>query len=199
MVLTGSILSLYRQMSKLRLVRQALAKANRNLGESNAKLQIINKDLIASDRIKEEYITLYLNKCRKYLEAQEILRNQLFKLAQGHQWDELYKKLKSSEILASEKERFYADFDELFLNLYPDFIRQFNSLLKPEAQIVPKNGEKLTTELRIFALIKLGIDDSSQIAKFLSYSLTTIYNYRSRVRNNALESKDDFETKVLAL
>ena len=77
--------------------------------------------------------------------------------------------------------------------------RQFNSLLKPEAQIVPKNGEKLTTELRIFALIKLGIDDSSQIAKFLSYSLTTIYNYRSRVRNNALESKDDFETKVLAL
>ena len=161
--------------------------------------QIINKDLIASDRIKEEYITLYLNKCRKYLEAQEILRNQLFKLAQGHQWDELYKKLKSSEILASEKERFYADFDELFLNLYPDFIRQFNSLLKPEAQIVPKNGEKLTTELRIFALIKLGIDDSSQIAKFLSYSLTTIYNYRSRVRNNALESKDDFETKVLAL
>ena len=198
-VLTGSILSLYRHMSKLRLVRQALAKANRNLGESNAKLQIINKDLIASDRIKEEYITLYLNKCRKYLEAQEILRNQLFKLAQGHQWDELYKKLKSSEILASEKERFYADFDELFLSLYPDFIRQFNSLLKPEAQIVPKNGEKLTTELRIFALIKLGIDDSSQIAKFLSYSLTTIYNYRSRVRNNALESKDDFETKVLAL
>ena len=198
-VLTGSILSLYRQMSKLRLVRQALAKANRKLEESNAKLQIINKDLVASDRIKEEYITLYLNKCRKYLEAQEILRNQLFKLAQGHQWDELSKKLKSSEILASEKERFYADFDELFLNLYPDFIRQFNSLLKPEAQIVPKNGEKLTTELRIFALIKLGIDDSSQIARFLSYSLTTIYNYRSRIRNNALESKDDFETKVLAL
>ena len=94
---------------------------------------------------------------------------------------------------------FKDDNDELFLNLYPDFIRQFNSLLKPEAQIVPKNGEKLTTELRIFALIKLGIDDSSQIAKFLSYSLTTIYNYRSRVRNNALESKDDFETKVLAL
>ena len=199
LVLTGSILSLYRQMSKLRLVRLALAKANRKLEESNSKLQTINKDLVASDHIKEEYITLYLNKCRKYLEAQEILRNQLFKLAQGHQWDELYKKLKSSEILSSEKERFYADFDELFLNLYPDFISQFNSLLKPEAEIVPKNGEKLTTELRIFALIKLGIDDSAQIAKFLSYSLTTIYNYRSRIRNNALDSKEDFETKVLAL
>lgn len=199
LVLTGSILSLYRQMSKLRLVRRALAKANRKLEESNSKLQTINKDLVASDHIKEEYITLYLNKCRKYLEAQEILRNQLFKLAQGHQWDELYKKLKSSEILSSEKERFYADFDELFLNLYPDFISQFNSLLKPEAEIVPKSGEKLTTELRIFALIKLGIDDSAQIAKFLSYSLTTIYNYRSRIRNNALDSKEDFETKVLAL
>ena len=199
LVLTGSILSLYRQMSKLRLVRLALAKANRKLEESNSKLQTINKDLVASDHIKEEYITLYLNKCRKYLEAQEILRNQLFKLAQGHQWDELYKKLKSSEILSSEKERFYADFDELFLNLYPDFISQFNSLLKPEAEIVPKSGEKLTTELRIFALIKLGIDDSAQIAKFLSYSLTTIYNYRSRIRNNALDSKEDFETKVLAL
>ena len=197
--LIGGILSLRKQMHKLKLVRQALAKANHKLEESNSKLQIINKDLVVADRIKEEYITLYLNKCRKYLESLETMRNQLYKMAQGHQWDELYKRLKSGDMFAGEKERFYADFDELFLNLYPDFINQFNALLKPEAQIVPKNGEKLTTELRIFALIKLGIDDSAQIARFLSYSLTTIYNYRSRIRNNALDSKDDFETKVLAL
>lgn len=193
------LMSLRKQMLKLRLVRQALAKANHKLEESNTKLQGINKNLVTADHIKEEYITRYLNKCRKYLESIETSQKQLLIMAQGHQWDELYKKLKSANTLSAEKERFYADFDELFLNLYPDFINQFNSLLKPEAQIVPKNGEKLTTELRIFALIKLGITDSAQIARFLSYSLTTIYNYRSRIRNCALDSKDDFETKVLDL
>lgn len=199
LVLVVGIISLRKQMLKLRLFRQALAKANRKLEESNNKLQIINKDLVTSDHIKEEYITRYLNKCRNYLESLEIYRNQLIKLAQVHQWDDLFKKLKSGDTLSDEKDRFYADFDELFLNLYPDFIEKFNALLRSDAQIVPKSGELLTTELRIFALIKLGITDSAQIAKFLSYSLATIYNYRSRTRNNALDSKDDFETKVLNL
>lgn len=197
--LIGGIFSLRRQMHKLSITRIALARANSRLEESNTKLQIINKDLVTADRIKEEYITRYLNKCKKYLEALETYRNQLYKHAQAHQWDELFKIVKSDAAFASEKERFYADFDELFLNLYPNFIEQFNALLTPEAQIVPKKGELLTTELRIFALIKLGIDDSSQIAKFLSYSLTTIYNYRSRIRNNALDTNVDFETKVLEL
>ncbi|MCF0178860.1 MAG: hypothetical protein HUJ97_01260 [Bacteroidales bacterium] len=198
-VLLVGIISLRRQMLKAKLYRKALAKANKKLEESYAKLQVINSGLVSADKIKQEYIIQYLNRSKKYLESLETYRIQLIKLAQGHQWDELYKKLKSNESVSEEKDRFYADFDELFLNLYPDFLDKFNALLKPEAQIVPKNTELLSTELRIFALIKLGISDSTQIAKFLSYSLATIYNYRSRIRNNAIDTTTDFETKVLEL
>ena len=198
-ILLVGLISLRKQMLKAKLYRKALAKANKKLEESYAKLQVINTGLMSTDKIKQEYIIQYLNRSRKYLESLEIYRNQLIKLAQGHQWDELYKKLKASESMSDEKDRFYSDFDELFLNLHPDFLEKFNALLKPDAQFIPKGNELLTTELRIFALIRLGISDSAQIAKFLSYSLTTIYNYRSRVRNNALDTTADFETKVLQL
>lgn len=129
----------------------------------------------------------------------ESFQNHLYRLFQTHQMDELQKQLRSTQVMASEQADFYADFDQAFINLYPNFIRDFNALLVPEARIEPKRGEILTTELRIFALIRLGETDSNKIAKFLGYSLTTIYNYRSRVRNNALGDKDKFEDKVMAL
>ncbi|RYG51267.1 MAG: hypothetical protein EOO01_08880, partial [Chitinophagaceae bacterium] len=90
-------------------------------------------------------------------------------------------------------------FDTIFLNLFPDFVRDFNALLLPEERINLKAGELLNTELRIFALIRLGITDSAKIAAFLRYSLSTIYNYRTRARNRAAVSRDDFETRVMAI
>ena len=123
----------------------------------------------------------------------------VLKLVQSRQLEELTRKLKSTDFVEEELEKFYADFDQLFLTLYPNFVEKFNALLKPEAAILPKKGELLTTELRIFALIRMGETDSTKIAKFLNYSLTTIYNYRSRVRNNALGDKETFEQKVMKL
>ena len=82
------------------------------------------------------------------------------------------------------------------MHLLPDFVRKFNELLQNDAQIILKKGELLNTELRIFALIRLGIDDSSQIAEFLRYSVNTIYNYRAKVKNKACVSRDDFEKLV---
>ena len=141
----------------------------------------------------------YLSRSHNYLGSIESIQRQMLKLVQTRQIDELTKKLKSTDFVEEELEKFYADFDQLFLTLFPNFVEKFNALLKPEAAILPKRGELLTTELRIFALIRMGETDSSKIAKFLNYSLTTIYNYRSRVRNSALGDKETFEHEVMKL
>ena len=198
-MLVAGILQLWRQHKKLNHARQALSKVNNELKISNLQLKDFNRDLAASDKVKEEYILKYLGRCRRYLGAFESYQRQMYKLMQTHQIEELGKQLKSTQVINDEQMHFYQDFDEAFLKLYPHFIDRFNALLKPDAQIIPKKGELLTTELRIFALIRLGETDSAQIAKFLNYSLTTIYNYRSRVRNNAIGDKDNFENEVMHL
>lgn len=190
---------LRRQHNKLNKTRQLLAQANNDLKVSNLQLKSFNKELISADKVKEEYIMRYLSRCRRYLGSFESFQRQMYKLMQTRQLEELTKRLKSSAVIDEEQEHFYHDFDEAFLNLYPHFIEKFNKLLREDAQIFPKKGELLTTELRIFALIRLGETDSAQIAKFLNYSVTTIYNYRSRTRNNALEDKENFENQVMQL
>lgn len=184
---------------KLQSTRVQLAQANNDLKVSNRQLRDANAELTRTDKIKEEYLTSYLTRSRRYLASTESMQRQYLKLLQTHQLDELQKQLKSMQLIESEQQAFYDDFDETFLHLYPNFVEKFNALLKPECQIIPKKGELLTTELRIFALIKMGETDSTKIAKFLNYSLTTIYNYRSRVRNNALGDKDEFEQQVIML
>lgn len=184
---------------KLNLVRSQLAQTNNNLKLSNIKLKEANAELKHTDKIKEEYLTSYLTRSRHYLASTESMQRLFLKLLQTHQLEELQKQLRSTQIIEEEQQRFYDDFDETFLRLYPNFVEKFNALLKPESQILPKKGELLTTELRIFALIRMGETDSTKIAKFLNYSVTTIYNYRSRVRNNAIGDKENFENEVARL
>lgn len=107
--------------------------------------------------------------------------------------------LRSTTLVENELEELYANFDTIFLNLYPDFVKEFNSLLASDEQIVLKPSELLTTELRIFALVRLGITDSVKIASFLRYSLSTIYNYRTRARSKAGVSRDEFEKRVMRI
>ena len=190
---------LRRQHKKLNHTRQLLAQANNDLKVSNLQLKDFNQELISADKVKEEYIMRYLSRCRRYLGSFESFQRQMYKLMQTRQLEELARQLKSTAVINDEQEHFYRDFDEAFLNLYPHFIEKFNKLLREDAQILPKKGELLTTELRIFALIRLGETDSAQIAKFLNYSVTTIYNYRSRTRNNALKDKENFENQVMQL
>ena len=98
-----------------------------------------------------------------------------------------------------ELEELYENFDSVFLNLFPTFVDDFNALLDPETQIHPKDENRLTTEIRIFALIRLGIEDSSKIAEFLHYSVNTIYNYRARIKNGAINNRESFERRVKLL
>lgn len=200
-------------MRKLKHTRKELAQANKALQEANAAqqqanealreaneaLQESNANLQLTDKMKEEYIARYLNKCRDYLDTLEEYRRNLLKLAKARQHEELMRLLKSESFMAEEKQRFYTDFDEAFLRLFPHFIDRFNALLQPEARIYPKHGEMLTTELRIFALIRLGVQESASIAHFLNCSLATIYNYRSKIRNRSICPKNEFEKEVMAI
>lgn len=193
------IMALLHLNRKLHAMRILLAEANNSLKLSNSQLQTANQQLLNSDHIKGDYLMNYLTRSRNYLASIESFQRQILNLVRTHQTEELNKKLKSTDFIDEEQEKFYADFDEVFLTLYPNFVEKFNALLKPEAAILPKKGELLTTELRIFALIRMGETDSTKIAKFLNYSLTTIYNYRSRMRNNAIGNKDSFEEEVMKL
>ena len=120
-------------------------------------------------------------------------------MAKSKNHDELLKRLNSSELMDEEQQRFYKDFDESFLNIHPQFVERFNALLADDKQIKVKRNELLTTELRIFALIRLGVTDTAAIAHFLNYSTATVYNYRSRIRNNSKYDKSAFEEMVMGL
>ena len=190
--LIAAIFYLYRWMKKLSAMRRDLSIANK-------QMRTVNKELEQTGKIKEMYIARYLDRCVIYLDKLESYRRSLAKLAMASKIEDLFKAIKSEQFLRDERKAFYMEFDKSFLELFPHFISAFNQLLEKDAHIYPKSGELLTTELRIFALIRLGITDSNQIAHFLGYSLATIYNYRSKLRNKALNNKETFERDVMRL
>jgi len=199
-----AIFFVYKQMKKVAAARREvidtntlLQELNEELHDSNSQLKEMNHTLSEANYIKEEYIGRYMDQCSTYLDKMDLYRRSLNKIAATGRVEELYKAIKSSQFLEEELKEFYANFDMTFLQLFPNFVEEFNALLVEPMQ--PKQGELLNTELRIFALIRLGITDSTKIAQFLRYSVTTIYNYRTRVRNKALGERDEFEAKVMKI
>jgi hypothetical protein len=190
--LAGIIYYLISQMKKLSRTRKELIKTNKNLKKANLRLSETN-------HIKEEYIGHFLNQCSVYIDKLSAYRKSLNKKAANGKIDELFQMLKSSQIIEDELKEFYRHFDTTFLELFPNFVEEFNKLLPKEEQIHPKHASELTVELRIFALLRLGITDSAKIAGFLRYSISTIYNYRSKYRNNSLIPRDKFEETVMKI
>ena len=168
-----------------------LAKTRRLLETTNVKLADSNSELKQTGNVKDTYIREYMDRCVGYIERMESYRRSLEKLAMARNNADLYKTIRSADFLRTERKSLYADFDRTFLELFPHFIRDVNALLAADCQLEPKQGEQLSTELRVLALIRLGMTDTSRIARFLGCSLTTVYNYRSRMRNNALPGKKD--------
>ena len=202
--LLAAIFFVYKQMKKVAAARRELLisntllqELNEELHDSNSQLKEMNHTLSEANYIKEEYIGRYMDQCSTYLDKMDLYRRSLNKIAAAGRVEELYKAIKSSQFLDEELKEFYANFDVTFLQLFPNFVDEFNALLTEPMQ--PKPGEQLNTELRIFALIRLGITDSTKIAQFLRYSVTTIYNYRTRVRNKALGEREEFEAKVMKI
>src|SRR5690606_9087064 len=187
---------IYKQVKRLNKIQRELSATNSQLIDLNRQINKSNIDLSEANHIKEEYIAQFFDMCSSYIEKIDSIRKVLLKKASNNQIPALIDQLKSTTVVEQEVVELYHNFDSIFLNLYPSFVEDFNSLLKEDEQIYPKKGELLNTELRIFALIRLGIDDSVKIASFLRYSLRTVYNYRTKVRNKAAVSRAEFEDKV---
>ncbi|MDR0940537.1 MAG: DUF6377 domain-containing protein [Mediterranea sp.] len=210
--LAGAVWYVVRQMKKLVRVRRELLQINDELQrlsqrqrQLNDELQIVNAqlhdtnlNLAEANRIKEEYVARFMDQCSAYIDKLETYRRTLNKQAVTGKTKDLYDSLKSTSFVDEELKAFYQNFDNSFLNIFPHFVEQFNALLPPEEQIPIHKNERLTTELRIFALIRLGITDSAKIASFLRYSITTIYTYRSKLKNRSLR-KERFEEEVMKI
>ena len=169
---------IYRQMKKLADARNHLQVANKQLNGLNEELRQMNSclsstniELSESNQIKEEYIARFIKLCSTYINRLDAYRRMVNKKVSAGQIAELLKITRSQDALDEELEELYANFDTAFLHLFPNFVGKFNDLLQEMNRILPKKGELLNTELRIFALIRLGIEDSSQIAEFLRYSV----------------------------
>lgn len=191
------------QREKLDRTQQQLQEANRNLVDNNKSLQAfndqlsqLNGDIAEANAVKEEYIALFLRVYSECIDKMEGLQRRVRKLATHDNLAELKRELSKSDLVDEELVYFYEMFDNAFLRLYPNFVSEFNSLLEEDARIELKKDEKLNTELRIFALIRLGINDSSKIAALLRYSVNTIYNYRAKVKNKACVSREEFEERI---
>lgn len=183
---------------ELNSVNEQLQSANKELHETNHALSDMNQSLSEANNIKELYITKFMTECSSYIDKMDNYRRMLNKKAASGKLEDLFKTLKSSVIIKEEVEAFYNTFDETFLHLFPSFVESFNSLLPANEPIVPKQENHLTTELRIFALIRLGITDSERIASFLRYSKATIYSYRSRLRLKSL-NPEHFEENIMQI
>lgn len=199
-----------RQRNKLAIARDDLAKTNHQLHELNAQLKslneqlsctnsqlsVVNHELTYANRVKEEAVGRFMRLCSIYINKIEDLRKRVHKKLKARQYDELHEMTRPQDFKEEELEDFYTNFDSAFLQLFPHFLDSFNALLRPEERIEQPKKEQLSTPIRIFALIRLGVTDSSKIAEFLHYSVNTIYNYRAHIKKGAINDKDSFEEDV---
>lgn len=210
LMLLISVFYVSRQRHKLAIARDDLAKTNHQQHELNAQLKslneqlsctnsqlsVVNHELTDANRVKEESVGRFMRLCSIYINKIEDLRKRVHKKLKTRQYDELYKMTRPQNFKEEELEEFYTNFDSAFLQLFPHFLDSFNALLRPEERIEQPKKEQLSTPIRIFALIRLGITDSSKIAEFLHYSVNTIYNYRAHIKKGAINDKDSFEEDV---
>lgn len=186
-------------MDALSTAHQRLEEVNMQLKDLNTQLQEVNDQLRESNYVKEEYIGYVFNICSTYISKLEEFRKSINRKLKVGQIEDVKTMTDSSATASNELKEFYQNFDTIFLHLYPDFVGDFNALLLPEERIELKEGELLNTELRIHALIRLGITDSVKIADFLHCSAQTVYNNRLRTRNKSIIPKEDFINAVKKL
>ena len=177
----------------LNSVIEQLNLANSSINEANDRLNEMNRFLNESNKMKEVYIGRFLRLCAIYVDKIETMRKRVVKLVKAREFTKLLGQMQTDEAYMGE---LYKYFDSTFLNLFPSFVEEFNALLKPEERIILEDDNSLSTTLRIFALIRLGIEDSSKIAEFLHYSVNTIYNYRAKIKNSAICDREEFEQRV---
>lgn len=184
--------------TKLSKTNTELSNSNTDLSNTNTVLSNSNAELANTIAKRENMANAYINLCYQYIERLDNLRKLVIRKIKANQQQELLSMLSSSKRTVEANQNFFLQFDKIFLSLYPSFITELNTLLVPEAQIQLQNEDELTPSLRVAALIRLGITESAKIAGILSYSPQTIYNYRSALKNNAID-KNRFEENLQKL
>lgn len=210
LLLLAALAYVHRKRNQLAITRDHLAISNTQLQDSNTQLSSLNAQLSSlnsqlstlntqlseANRVKDEYVGRFLRLCSVYIDKLEDIRKKVIKRVKNRQYAELVELTRSSEFTNKESNELYENFDTAFLQLFPTFVADFNALLKPDNRITQPDNNTLNTPIRIFALIRLGITDSSKIAEFLHYSVNTIYNYRANIKNGAVGDRAEFEDKV---
>ena len=201
--LLGAVLLVFlyffvRQNRQLSARRHELHQSNSLLTEANGRLNVVNEQLMDTNRKREGLAKLYIDLCAKNIDRMEKFQMTVQRKIKANQTKELLTVISSSKANQQEATAFLKRFDEAFLNLYPSFVTEFNMLLKDGEQVVVNKPGTLSTELRIFALVRLGVKESSEIAALLFYSPRTIYNYRSAFKNKA-KDRNTFEDEVRRL
>ena len=175
-----------------------LKDSNDELKDSNKALRDANDELENTNTKRELMANAFIMLCYQYIERLDSQRKLVIRKIKANQQNELLSILSSSKRGTEESQNFFSQFDKIFLSLYPSFVNELNSLLIPEAQIELKEDNELTPSLRVAALVRLGVTESPKIAGILSYSLQTIYNYRSTLKNSAID-KEHFEENLQKL
>jgi len=180
------------QFYRLKRVKELLQTTNSTISETNKKLSEAN-------RIKEKYIGYYFNVTANYMERIEKIHKKLSRRIISRQFDDLDDFLKRDLDPKKELDELNDNFDKIVLSLFPNFVIEFNKLFNPEDQFIPKEGQILNKELRIFALIRMGISDNEKIAKILNFSVNTIYTYKTKIKNRSIVSNNEFEEHLMKI
>lgn len=194
-VMVVVVITLILQMKKLSHTKNKLQESHLKQVKLNDQLNRYNDSLLQNNTLKEEYLGVFLQLRPYYIENLNEYRKNVLRLIREKRIPDLYEFCKSDKNIFEEYEKSHREFDKMFLDIFPDFVEQFNALLNEDARVEPKLGE-LTIEMRIYAFIRLGINDSATIARYLHYSVNTIYNYRSRIKQKTICPKEDFESEI---
>ena len=194
---------IFKQVKQLRKAKRIVTEANNKLAQANDKLQETNLMLQEANgkyqeanKIKEEYVGYSFNMYHEYIQKLENIKQAINKKLKSKKYEDISQVISSVD-LKNERQNLHQSFDKIFLTLFPNFIPAFNSYFKDEDRFVLHENQLLSNELRIFALIRIGIKDHEQIAKIMEYSIRTIYNYKTKVKNKALISNEAFEQKIM--
>lgn len=191
LLVTAFALVIFLQLKRLKTIRKILQETNKNL-------QTMNETLLEANKIKEEYIGYFFNINSEFIDRIEAFQKTIRRKIAAQQFDDLNYIIKSGDI-NRERENLYMNFDKIFLKIFPHFIEEFNKLFSPEDRILPETGELMNADLRIYALIRLGISDNDKIAKFLNYSVNTIYTYKTKLKHKTIVPRDSFEDFIMAI
>lgn len=185
---------------------EELSQTRRQLKDANDRLEILYRnvrdeagELAAGNDAKERYIADIFAICSDYISKLDEFRRNIYRKIVAHNFDEVKELTKSHELSHGEIKELYQNFDSIFLKVYPNFVNDFNTLLRPDERVAMKKPGVLTTELRIYALVRLGINDSVKIARFLHCSTQSVYNARMKMRNKSDISKEQFAEAVRRL